>query len=303
MSFTGVAFRILAGYGDKKRDKKLVAPEDVTVLKDIAYADGGKYNLLDVYYPKDTTGKLPVIVSIHGGGYVYGTKEVYYHYGMYLAQQGYTVVNFNYHLAPKHKFPTQLGEINQVFCWIRDNAEKFHMDINNVFVVGDSAGAQLNSHYSAIYSNPEFASLFDFNVPSEIKIRAIALNCGMYALDGSDMKETSEKSGMDTNGLMNDYLGKTRPAKLMEQIDVLGHITSAFPPAYIMTAEYDFLKEKAEPMYDFLTAKGVPCEWKKYGEAEQKYMAHVFHVNMNLEEAKQCNQDEIAFFKKYEVQA
>ena len=47
--------------------------------------------------------------------------------------------------------------------------------------------------------------------------------------------------------------------------------------------------------------KGVPCEWKKYGEEGQNYMAHVFHVNMNLEEAKQCNQDEIAFFRKYEV--
>ena len=50
-----------------------------------------------------------------------------------------------------------------------------------------------------------------------------------------------------------------------------------------------------------LKEKGVPCEWKKYGEEGQNYMAHVFHVNMNLEEAKQCNQDEIAFFRKYEV--
>lgn len=298
MSFTGMLFRLLAGYGDKKRDAKLKAPEDVTALKDIAYADGGKYNLLDIYYPKNARGKLPVIVSIHGGGYVYGTKEVYYHYGLYLAQQGYTVVNFNYHLAPKAKFPAQLAEINQVFTWMAANAEKFHMDIENVFVVGDSAGAQLNSHYAAIYSNPEFAAKFEFTVPSEVKIRAVALNCGMYSL--SDLKEKNT-SGLNSDDLINDYLGKARPQKLMEQIDVLGNITSAFPPAYIMTAEYDFLKDNAEPMYEFLKEKGVPCEWKKYGEEGQNYMAHVFHVNMNLEEAKQCNQDEIAFFRKYEV--
>lgn len=300
MSFTGIMFRLLAGYGDKKRDAKLAAPEDVTALKDIAYADGGKYNLLDIYYPKAAKGMLPVIVSIHGGGYVYGTKEVYYHYGLYLAQQGYTVVNFNYHLAPKAKFPTQLAEINQVFTWMAANAERFHMDINNVFVVGDSAGAQLNSHYAAIYSNPEFAAKFDFTVPSDVKIRAVALNCGMYTIDGSEDNEKNT-SGLNSNDLMNDYLGKARPQKLMEQIDVLGNITSAFPPAFIMTAEYDFLKENAEPMYEFLQEKGVPCEWKKYGEEGQNYMAHVFHVNMNLEEAKQCNQDEIAFFRKYEV--
>ncbi len=106
---------------------------------------------------------------------------------------------------------------------------------------------------------------------------------------------------MNTDDLMNDYLGKERPKELMERLDVLGNITSAFPPSFIMTAEYDFLKANAEPMYKFLKEKGVPCEWKKYGEEGQKHMAHVFHVNMNLDEARQCNQDEIAFFKKYEV--
>lgn len=300
MSFAGFMFRLLAGYGDKKRDKKLKAPEDVTALKDIAYAGGGKYNLLDVYFPKGASGKLPVIVSIHGGGYVYGTKEVYYHYGMYLASRGYTVVNFNYHLAPKAKFPAQLGEINQVFAWVAANADKFHMDTENVFVVGDSAGAQLNSHYAAIYSNPEFAAKFDFTVPKEIKIRAIALNCGMYKI-GEPADKEANAPGMNTDDLMNDYLGKERPKELMERLDVLGNITSAFPPSFIMTAEYDFLKVNAEPMYKFLKEKGVPCEWKKYGEEGQKHMAHVFHVNMNLDEARQCNQDEIAFFKKYEV--
>ena len=54
-----------------------------------------------------------------------------------------------------------------------------------------------------------------------------------------------------------------------------------------MTAYYDFLKEKAEPMYEFLKSKGVDAEWKCYGSEETKYMQHVCHVNMNLEEAKQ----------------
>ena len=64
---------------------------------------------------------------------------------------------------------------------------------------------------------------------------------------------------------------------------------------------YDFLKENAKPMYDFLTDKGIACVQKCYGTEDKKYMAHVCHVNMNLEEAKEINQDECAFFRKYMV--
>lgn len=295
MSFTSFMFRAMCHRSDTKRDKNLIPPENVTACKDIPYAAGGKYNLLDVYYPENTEKPLPVIVSIHGGGYVYGTKEVYFQYGMYLASLGFTVVNFNYHLAPGKKFPYQLGEINQVMCWLSENAENFYMDKNNVFVVGDSAGAQLNSQYAAIYSNPEYAKLFDFAVPSDVKIRAIALNCGLYSI------ETTDAAGgvLDVSSLQKDYLGKVVDDKLKSRLDVLGNITSAYPPSFIMTAEYDFLKENAQPMADFLSSKGVENECKKYGEEGQTYMGHVFHVNMNLSEAKTCNQDEIAFFRKY----
>lgn len=74
-----------------------------------------------------------------------------------------------------------------------------------------------------------------------------------------------------------------------------------YPPTYVMTSYYDFLKENAQPMYEFLKGKGIPCAWKCYGSEDKKYMAHVCHVNMNLEEAKEINQDECAFFRKYLV--
>jgi len=297
MSLVSIIFKKNCRKSDTKRDQNLVPPENVVAIKNLPYRKGGKYNLLDVYYPEGTKEKLPVIVSIHGGGYVYGTKEVYFHYCMYLASLGFTVVNFNYHLAPGKKFPFQLGEINSVFEWIGKNAEQYYMDAGNVFVAGDSAGAQLNSQYAAIYSNPEYAKLFDFKVPEEVKIRAIALNCGLYSL------ETDNSGGgiLNANKLQQDYLGKNLSETKLRQLDVLGNITKDYPPSFVMTAEYDFLKGNAKPMADFLASKGVEAEYKLYGTAEQHYMFHVFHVNMNLEEARICNQDEAAFFKKHLV--
>ena len=71
---------------------------------------------------------------------------------------------------------------------------------------------------------------------------------------------------------------------------------SDFPSAYVMTSEYDFLKDYAKPMYEFLKEKGIVCEYKLYGKAEDKYMGHVFHLDQRLAEAKVCNDDECRFF-------
>ncbi|MCR5545345.1 MAG: alpha/beta hydrolase [Lachnospiraceae bacterium] len=300
MSLSGFMFRVMAGRSDKRRDSSLTAPEDVTAICDINYANNKDiYNTLDIYFPKDVTDTLPVIVSYHGGGYVYGTKEIYKYYGMFLAQQGFVFVNFNYHLAPKAKFPTQLTEANLVFQWIVANGSKYHMDLNNVFLVGDSAGAQMASQYAAIVTNPDYASLFPFQIPSGFTLRAIALNCGMYETNVSEV----EKSNRFTKDLFHDYFGKNPTESygkdFLKMIDVLGHITSDFPPTYVMTSEYDFLKENALPLHDFLKSKNIPCEYKCYGDPSKEYMGHVCHVNMNLEEAKEINLDECNFFRNY----
>ena len=263
-------FRKMAATADKKRDKNLVFPDDIEAICDINYAGNeDEYNNLDVYYPKGTEGKLPVIVSFHGGGYVYGTKEIYKHYGGYMAGQGFVFVNFNYHLAPDYKFPTQLNEANMVFQWIDKNAYEYYMDIENVFVVGDSAGAQMISQYLTIYSNEEYEKLFPFVTPKEIKIRAAGLNCGMYTVAQG---AADEKLDRFTKELTTSYLGKDY-TKFAEMNNILPNITSEFPPSYVMTAEYDFLKENAQPMCDFLLSKGVEAVCKCYGTPEQKYVA------------------------------
>lgn len=294
MTLTAYMFKKGATKGDRERDKNLTPPEDVEAIYDINYlGNDDKYNLLDIYYPKGTKEKLPTVVSIHGGGYVYGTKEVYKYYGMFWASLGFTFVNFNYHLAPKAKFPSQLKETNQVLQWCVKNADQYHIDLDNVFMVGDSAGAQLNSHYAVIYSNKEYQKLFDFTVPSEVKIRAVGLNCGMYEINTEDNNKM-------TKDLMKDYLGKN-PERFGDMLKPMKYLNGDFPPAFVMTSYYDFLRANAEPMHERLTKAQVEATVKCYGNEGQEYMAHVCHVNMNLEEAKEINREQAEFFRKHMV--
>ena len=99
MSVTSDRLRREFGAQDAIRDAGLTVPADVERKTNIPYG-AHPQQVLDVYRPKDAAGKLPVIVSVHGGGWVYGDKELYQHYTMNLAQRGFAVVNFSYHLAP-----------------------------------------------------------------------------------------------------------------------------------------------------------------------------------------------------------
>lgn len=289
MSLQAILFRIGAGKNDRKRNADTPFPQGVTCRAGLRYGSEGRNHLLNVYYPEGTSKNLPTIVSIHGGSYVYGSKEVYHFYCADLARRGFTVVNFNYRLAPEHKFPAPLEDINRLMDWICSSAGLYHLDPQRLILVGDSAGAQLASQYAAIVTNPEYAGRFDFMVP-DIRIRALGLNCGMYDMPAM--------IGRGIRGLAADYLGKGfDPSD--PRLDVLGAVTEGYPPAYLLTSCNDFLHDCAEPMAEFLSGRGIEAVYKCYGTPEQKHVAHVFHVDIRLPEAAEANDEQCAFFRKY----
>lgn len=279
------------GESDRKRDEGLCTPPDVMRCDNLSYGPFGEWNLLDIYYPKDTKEPRPTIVSVHGGAWVYGTKEVYQFYCMDLARRGFTVVNFNYRLAPENKYPAALEDINLVFCFLKERAYDYYVDMENLFVVGDSAGAQLASQYLTMYAAPAYASKMNFRIP-DMKIKAAALNCGLY-----DAKRCAE---FELDEPFLEYV-RDLDSERLDELDIMHYMNGSFPPSFIMSSYYDFLLENAKPMYEKLRSLGVESELKIYGSKDQEEIAHVFHVNVRLPEADICNDDECRFFKKHIV--
>ena len=275
---------------DDKRDAGLKTPAEVQRIDNIQYGDDEKWNVLDVYRPRGVTGKLPVIVSVHGGGWVYGDKERYQYYCMSLVQHGFAVVNFTYRLAPKHKHPSSLEDTNNVFKWVIRNSNKYGFDAGNIFAVGDSAGAHLLGLFCCLCTNEEYARSLPFKAPEGFKPKAVALNCGVYHME-------AQKGGL-TSILMKDFLPQKGTEEEMKAISVTEHLNSAFPPAFVMTAEGDFLKEAALPLVNQLKDLGVEAEYHYYGDKDH-VLGHVFHCNMKLEEAALCNKDECEFFRRF----
>ncbi len=291
MSIQSILLRRGAGKSDRQRDSVIPFPAGVRERCNLSYGPYGKANLLDVYWPEGAD-LCPVIVNVHGGGYVYGNKEVYKRYCMDLARRGFTVVNINYRLAPRWKFPAPLEDIHNAMVWLAEQGEAYHADTDKLFMVGDSAGAQLVSQYAAMVTNPAYMTLFGPYKPGPgpMRLRAIGLNCGMY--------DAVQQAAPPRKGIAKDYLGRRLTAD-DPRLQVLDAIGENYPAAHITTACHDFLRPCASPMYDLLTSRGIDCRMDVYGSEEDPTIGHVFHINILQPQAISCNDDQCNFFRRY----
>lgn len=294
MSFMSDWVRVNFGKGDTERDRGLSTPENVVRYDDIVYGEDPVWQKLDVYRLAGAENRpLPVIVSVHGGGWVYGDKEGYQFYCMSLAQRGFAVVNFTYRLAPEVKFPASLEDTNLVFQWVLEHAGQYGFDTRYVFAVGDSAGGHNLAMFAALCTNPDYAKNFSFAPPEGFVPAAIALNCAALLIKMSDRKEDEFFTS-----LMKDYLPEQGSEQEQVLIHTLGHITEAFPPVFLMTAEADMLKADAAALSQKLLEKNIPFVFRYYRDAERQ-LGHVFHLDVRLDAAAQCNDEECSFFQSF----
>jgi acetyl esterase/lipase len=289
--FTEYALKIreMFGQGDRKRDAGLATPADVKRFDDIIYGhEDETMQRLDVYRPKGKSGKLPVILNIHGGGWVYGNKEVYQYYCMSLAQRGFAVVNFTYRLAPEYQYPASFEDTCLVMKWILENKETYGFDTDHLFGVGDSAGGQMLAVLSAAMTSPDFH--VPYEIPKDFRFKAVALNCGVYQMEKESLGDTAK--------LMKVLLPEGGSDQELSQMSASLHISENFPPCFIMTCPGDFLKGEPAHLIPQLMKNSVPFVFRVYGSKDNP-LAHVFHCNMRLSEAALCNDEECAFFREF----
>lgn len=273
---------------DDKRDAGLPTEiPEVTRIDNLSYGPDPKWNLLDIYLPKNVTKPIPTIINIHDGGWCYGTKETYQFFGLNWAKRGFAFVNANYRLAPDVAFPKELDDVNQYVHFVAQHVDEYNLDKSNVFLMGDSAGGQMAEQYVTILTNPKYRQLFDYEM-TDLKFKAVVLNSAANFM--------AEPNAI--NGAVAGYFTPESVQKYSEQLNVEKYITKDFLPAYISTANQDFLRNSAFKMDGFLTAKNISHICKMYGDGKNP-RGHVFLINQKDELAKKANDDEMAFLKSF----
>ncbi len=261
--------------GDKAKHAVQTPPSDIAEDVNIPYIDDGNvFHTLDVYFPEGRTDvrSLPIIVDIHGGGWIYGDKELNKYYCLELAHKGYIVFNISYRLVPDVTVNEQIQDCLDAMKYINDNYTAY-TDNANMLLTGDSAGGMLSAYTAAIMQSGELQERFSAEYYANgIMPRALLL--------------TSPVAFMKSGGMFSLY---TRPLwgsdyetkgtyDLMDINELLDYTT--LPPTYLITSDGDALAhDQTFRLYELLQEKGINSEIKNYGDDENgKALQHVFSV-------------------------
>ena len=268
------------------------APENVIVQSNIQYLHNPDLSL-DLYQPEHIAalGVRPTVVWIHGGGWVSGSKDHARGYYKRLAAEGYNVVSIEYQFAPEAIYPTQLHQIDAALKFLNAHATQYGIDQNQLYLAGDSAGANMASHYAALVTNPQFAQASNIQpVLAASQLKGLILHCGIYDLN-SFVNTAPEEIGLIEWGVYNlvqAYTGdKKDDSEFLTRISTTSNINENYPPVFISGGNKDFLTQsQSVPFVQQLKAQQIPVTEVFYPDSKE-FLVHEYQFMMSKKASQQ----------------
>lgn len=260
---------------DKKRMATQTPPENVVKVKDIPYIDDGNpYHKFDVFYPEGKIAKegLPVIIDIHGGGWMYATKDLNEYYCMELAKKGYCVFSISYRLVPDVTVNEQIKDCTEALAFIRANMKDYPANKKTVMLTGDSAGGQLALYSTILNNNPDAREIFG-TVDTKLNIKCLLLTSPVtYAKSGGWFSIYTKKMWG------KDY--ETKSTYNYMDLNEIMELANDMPPTYFITSSGDTLAhDQTVNAYNYFVEKGYECEIEDFTDLRDgKKLPHVFSV-------------------------
>ncbi|HVW81640.1 MAG TPA: alpha/beta hydrolase [Mycobacteriales bacterium] len=217
---------------------------DVVRTRNIVYTGNeaaGRRELLDVYQPKEPGRGRPVLLQIHGGGWVIGNKD---QQGLplmtHLAARGWVCVAPNYPLSPKATWPDHLVAIKKAIAWIRENIAEYGGDPSFIAVTGGSAGGHLAAMVALTPNDPRYQPGFE---DVDTSVRACIPFYGAYDL--ANVLET--KAGeREYQHFLARTVFKTRDREVARSASPLTLARPDAPPFFVIHGASDSLVNVAE---------------------------------------------------------
>ena len=215
---------------------------------------------LRIYTPGKSSVPPPIIVYLHGGLWVFGDLETHDNLCRTLARKaGAIVVAVHYRLAPEHPYPAAAEDAYAAVRWATDNAASLGADAANVAVAGDSAGGNLAAALTLMSR--------DRGGPS---LRAQVLIYPMVdevALDRPSLKDFGRGLGLTADNIARSqarYLPDATRRREPYASPLLADDHHGLPPALIITAQFDPLRDEGEAYARVLQEAGIPVVTKRY---------------------------------------
>jgi acetyl esterase len=272
-------------------------PSGVHAETGVRYAENDADALLDIYRPSSLDGhRLPVIVWIHGGGYVAGNRSEIANYARILASDGYAVAVVDYSLAPEVRYPVVVRQLNRALAFLSEDAERLQLDSHRFILGGDSAGAQLAAQMALLISSPTYAESMGLH-PSIAReqLAGAVLFCGPY--DGQLMAFQASSSWF-TRTVLWSYFGSLSPSKeSLDSFSIAPHVTSDFPAVFMTVGNGDPLAPQSIALANALQRKGVRVDALFYAPSHKPSLEHEYQFDLSLPESEEALRRTRAFLR------
>lgn len=256
------AEKLREGFEERsKRLKKFEEPIASIVNKtlQLPHAIGVRIYTPDVSQQKCSQEKLPVVLYFHGGGWVVGSLDSVDDVCRTIAHRSQCiVVSVDYRLAPENKFPAAVEDGYAVLKWAHEKAAEFGGDSSKIVVAGDSAGGNLaaaTALYARDHQGPKIAfQILIYPVTNHsFETLSYFQNEKGYRLEKNSMICFWDHYLKNHDEGMNPYASPLRATSL-----------NNLPPALILTAYYDVLRDEGESYATRLAHAGVDVKLIRY---------------------------------------
>jgi acetyl esterase/lipase len=211
---------------------------DVRATRRLPYAPGGRRFELDVYTHRDRPQGAPILLQVHGGGWVIGNKE---QQGiplmMHMAARCWVCVAMNYPLSPRARWPEHLIALKRALHWTREHAAEYGADPGFVAVTGGSAGGHLAAMLALTPNDPALQPGFE---DADTSVQACAPHYGVYDFTAESGSRFS-KQRLDS--LLRRYVmgPDARYPEDYRAASPVCRITDAAPPFFVVHGRNDTL--------------------------------------------------------------
>ena len=275
----------------------------VTVRKDLVYESEYGKNTFDLYLPEaeETDEKAPLILWVHGGAFVAGDKSGLDIWGHLLASEGYAAAAMNYEWAPEAAWPAQIIQIRECMEAVRKLAEEgMPVDMDRVFLAGDSAGAHMAAQAAALCFNPEYREKTGLESPlDEESLRGVLLYCGPYELSGFANIE-NKMLNYFMNKIGQSYVGELfwQKSGKTEFLNIIPWMTADCPPVYITDGNTGSFESQGRHLGEALRGLGVEVKERYYGK-EEGAVNHEYQMQLTTPQGQACWEDTLEFLRAY----
>lgn len=278
---------LVEAMADKRRES-YPSPEVADVTDTSTGPDGG--NIPIRIYRASLDGPQPALVFFHGGGHVISSLNGHDTMARFMClTTGCTVISVDYRMGPEHPFPAAVEDAYQAAIWVAENAEALRVDPARIGLTGDSAGGNLAT-VVALLARDAGQDLF-------------AVQVLVYPVtDYRGGRSSHEQYGVGYGILENDtvvwfrdhYLAKPEDVEDWRCSPLLAASLAGLPPALVITAECDVLKDEGVAYFERLKVDGVAAEYIDYPGMIHGFFGYLGQADM----AEQAHKDVAAYLTR-----